>query len=445
MIMKVEVENIKKHQRIVSKLNSRSDMEIYTPLGLVREMLDSLPGELWTNPSLTWCDPCCKSGMFLSEIIVRLHESLRNWEPDDNKRYDHIINNMIHGFCYTKIGHQITKKLTNINNIGFIDLENLKLKKKYDVIVSNIPFNDSKDSRQNNAKQNIYHKIVEYLLNRSTHLMVTMPNRWMLQERMNDFRKKVCTSGIKFINTVDGVKHFGNEIRGGISYTYIDQNYKDSILAYNNKQYNSKQILTKYDKLVLLKDDVVYNILDKMCKHMSLSKMLYNTSTFDIKTNDKRLSFDVGNIKCKVSSKNEKDPTKVNYSESIGYYKYIDSSLIRCSELLPTYKVVLPNVCGSQFDCYKPKDVILLKPNEICNGSFGFFSFDTEEEANNMVSYLNSKLITYIFSLFKFKQHINAQNFDFIPYIPMNIKWNDQEIFSYFNLNKEEIDYIINL
>ena len=326
MIMKVEVENIKKHQRIVSKLNSRSDMEIYTPLGLVREMLDSLPGELWTNPSLTWCDPCCKSGMFLSEIIVRLHESLRNWEPDDNKRYDHIINNMIHGFCYTKIGHQITKKLTNINNIGFIDLENLKLKKKYDVIVSNIPFNDSKDSRQNNAKQNIYHKIVEYLLNRSTHLMVTMPNRWMLQERMNDFRKKVCTSGIKFINTVDGVKHFGNEIRGGISYTYIDQNYKDSILAYNNKQYNSKQILTKYDKLVLLKDDVVYNILDKMCKHMSLSKMLYNTSTFDIKTNDKRLSFDVGNIKCKVSSKNEKDPTKVNYSESIGYYKYIDSS-----------------------------------------------------------------------------------------------------------------------
>jgi luciferase family oxidoreductase group 1 len=70
---------------------------------------------------------------------------------------------------------------------------------------------------------------------------------------------------------------------------------------------------------------------------------------------------------------------------------------------------------------------------------------DTEEEANNMVSYLNSKLITYIFSLFKFKQHINAQNFDFIPCIPMNIKWNDQELFSYFNLNKEEIDYIINL
>ena len=155
--MKVEVENIKKHQRIVSKLNSRSDMEIYTPLGLVREMLDSLPSELWTNPNLTWCDPCCKSGMFLSEIIVRLYESLRSWESDDNKRYEHIVNNMIHGFCYTQIGHQITKKVTNSNNIGIIDLENLKLKKKYDVIVSNIPFNDSKDSRQNNAKQNNYY------------------------------------------------------------------------------------------------------------------------------------------------------------------------------------------------------------------------------------------------------------------------------------------------
>jgi hypothetical protein len=102
-------------------------------------------------------------------------------------------------------------------------------------------------------------------------------------------------------------------------------------------------------------------------------------------------------------------------------------------------------VCGSQFDCYKPKDVVLLKSNEICNASFGFFSFDTETEANNMIGYLNSKLITYIFSLFKFKQHINAQNFDFIPCIPMDIEWDDEKLFSYFNLNNDEIDYIINL
>ena len=42
--------------------------------GLVNEMLDQLPDEIWTDPTITFLDPAMAGGQFLKEIIRRLRE-----------------------------------------------------------------------------------------------------------------------------------------------------------------------------------------------------------------------------------------------------------------------------------------------------------------------------------------------------------------------------------
>ena len=46
--------------------------EVFTPLSLVKEMLDKLPEELWYNPNLKWLDPANGMGNFPIIIYQRL-------------------------------------------------------------------------------------------------------------------------------------------------------------------------------------------------------------------------------------------------------------------------------------------------------------------------------------------------------------------------------------
>ena len=70
--------------------------EVMTPISLVEEMLDTLPDNVWTNPNLKWLDPCNGAGIFISIIVQRLLKGLVNFEPNEDLRYKHIMENMIY-------------------------------------------------------------------------------------------------------------------------------------------------------------------------------------------------------------------------------------------------------------------------------------------------------------------------------------------------------------
>lgn len=70
--------------------------EVMTPISLVREMLNTLPKEVWSNPDLKWLDPCNGAGTFPYVVIYMLMNGLSEWEPDTEKRYKHIVENMIY-------------------------------------------------------------------------------------------------------------------------------------------------------------------------------------------------------------------------------------------------------------------------------------------------------------------------------------------------------------
>ncbi len=95
---------------ILDCLAQLSNDEVPTPPRLARTMLDLLPAEVWSTPNYTWLDPFCKSGVFLREIASRLLVGLAEWEPDFEKRRQHIFKNMVYGTSITEMTGIISRR-----------------------------------------------------------------------------------------------------------------------------------------------------------------------------------------------------------------------------------------------------------------------------------------------------------------------------------------------
>lgn len=57
---------------VLSCLANLSNDEVFTPPEVANKMIDLLPKELFESDNTTFLDPCCKSGVFLREIMKRL-------------------------------------------------------------------------------------------------------------------------------------------------------------------------------------------------------------------------------------------------------------------------------------------------------------------------------------------------------------------------------------
>lgn len=100
---------------VLSCLANLSNDEVFTPPDVVNDMLDMLPDSLWKNPSATFLDPCCKTGVFLREIAKRLNTglaSLPEYAGDQNlqKRLDHIFKKQLYGIAITELTSLLSRR-----------------------------------------------------------------------------------------------------------------------------------------------------------------------------------------------------------------------------------------------------------------------------------------------------------------------------------------------
>jgi len=62
------------------KLRIKQTAELFTPTNLVREILDKLPPELFSDPEKTFLDNSCGDGQLLSEVLIRKVENNIDFE-----------------------------------------------------------------------------------------------------------------------------------------------------------------------------------------------------------------------------------------------------------------------------------------------------------------------------------------------------------------------------
>lgn len=97
---------------VLTCIASLSNDEYFTPPDLVRKMLDSLSAtwaannggsDIWKQETITFLDPCTKTGVFLREIVARLTKGLEEKIPDLAERVNHILTRQVFGIALTQL------------------------------------------------------------------------------------------------------------------------------------------------------------------------------------------------------------------------------------------------------------------------------------------------------------------------------------------------------
>ena len=104
---------------VLTCIANLSNDEVFTPPAFANRILDSLAeawaarngdANIWADSSVTFLDPCTKSGVFLREITTRLIAGLAEEIPDLQERVDHILTRQIFGIGITTLTSLLARR-----------------------------------------------------------------------------------------------------------------------------------------------------------------------------------------------------------------------------------------------------------------------------------------------------------------------------------------------
>ena len=104
---------------VLTCIANLSNDEVFTPPEFAGRMLDTLAeawaadndgASIWADKSVTFLDPCTKSGVFLREITSRLTVGLANEIPDLQERVNHILTRQVFGIGITQLTSLLARR-----------------------------------------------------------------------------------------------------------------------------------------------------------------------------------------------------------------------------------------------------------------------------------------------------------------------------------------------
>ena len=313
---------------ILNCLANLSNDEVFTPPNTVNKILDTLPKEIWKNKNIKFLDPCCKTGVFLREITIRLLEGLKKEIPKLETRLKHILNNQVFGigiteltslmsrrslYCskfangkysinsdfaskdgnilYTASDHEwkndkciycgANKKSYYRDNsyetysYNFIHKKipkNFK-KMKFDVIIGNPPYQLNDGGGVGSSAIPIYDKFVLQAKKLNpTYLTMIIPSRWFTGGRgLDSFRDEMLNDKrIRKIHDFKDAKDCfpGNPPKGGVCYFLWDKNYDGDCEIFTHEKgeisSSSKRPLLDQKSKIFIRDNKAIEILNKV-------------------------------------------------------------------------------------------------------------------------------------------------------------------------------------
>ncbi|HYI79596.1 MAG TPA: Eco57I restriction-modification methylase domain-containing protein [Thermoleophilaceae bacterium] len=476
---------------ILDCLAQLSSDEVPTPPKLARAMLDLLPEDVWSDPTLRWLDPCCKSGVFLREIIIRLLEGLAEWQPDFEKRREHIFRSMVFGAAITEVTGYVSRRTVyysrdasgdqsvvrfdeEAGNLPFVpavhdfekgrcrscgapeDLERGDAREnyayaflhgaypteemremKFDVIVGNPPYQI--DSDGNTRTKAIYQLFVERAIDMNPRyvLMIT-PSRWFAGGLGLDGYRARMLKDHRLAKVVDYPQSKdcfpGVKIRGGVSYFLWDRNHSGGCTVRTVRGNVTGQPMTRnldaYDVFVRFNEGV--GIIEKVRSkgNPTMDQRVSPLVPFGLraKFRDYVAADSPGAIALHVMGRK---------------IEWIDPSSVTNHEpWVSKWKTLLHAAYGE--DNEGPYSVIanplVAAPESACTETYLVIgAFDTQEEAENLAAFLRTRFARFLIWLRMNTQHIRRELFAFVPDLDWTRSWTDDDLYRCFGLTEAEI------
>lgn len=324
---------------------------------------------------------------------------------------------------------------------------------KFDVIISNPPYQLSTNGSVQSQATPIYNKFIEQAIKLNPrYLTMITPARWLNGGfGLDGFRDKMLHDNrIRVMHDyLDSEECFpGVDISGGICYFLWDRDHEGNCEVYTHRS----------GKVSVANRPLLEDGIDTFIRQNEAISILRKVKAF------KEAPFD--------DLVSPRDPFGLNYYEngaekmfkkmvekpfrgSVGIYyygwlkdgisyterKYITTNL----SAVDKYKVMISKAYGERGDY--PYFIIgkpfIAPPNTCCNMTYLIIGeYDDEQTAQNVASYMRTKFFRYLVSLLKTTQNAYKKVYSFVPQQDFSKSWSDAELYEKYSLDQAEIDLI---
>ena len=426
--------------------------EVFTPMTLVNEMLDTLPKEVWKNPNLKWLDPASGMGNFPVAVYMRLMEGLKYVKgyEDEEKRRKHILENMLYMVEIDKTNVFMMRKIfcgkiykLNIFEGSFIEGKNIEgidyTKEEiynnngFDIIVGNPPYNQGGVGKGGGVFWKYFVDKSFKILNNNGYILMIHPTGWRKPTSINasagDIWKLIKKYNLIFLKISDKKipgfprvdyyvlnKNTNQQDTEVINIFELNQITKSSLNLYTLPfipHLINKEVLSIINKILNKKGErfnIIYNQVIKPKKGDKITVGVPHAHYFDINNKNYQEKYSLYLTK----------PDYISHPKIIMTY---NSGKKPAYLYAKYYSKELGTTNNTMYQIIKKAD-----------------------NKNNLVTFLNSRLIHFILKITQYSSPPNYKNeFNILNMFAKPNEDNitkDEDIYDYFKLTRKEINLI---
>jgi hypothetical protein len=314
---------------------------------------------------------------------------------------------------------------------------------RFDVVVMNPPYQVSDGGNQRSSKP-IYHRFIEKVLDgiQPDYFVSIQPSRWMIGGKgLDDFRQRMLVD-----HRVRTFVHFPRNrevfpdfwISGGVSYFLWDKSY-DGPCEFKVGNTTTCRHLDEYDVVVL--DNNALPILKKSMSQTQkwVSESCASRKPFGLATDFKDWKKD--GVRCYAA----RPQGGQNFGLTPPAYFVSPDAFTDKNGIIGKWKACtgiifhpIEDGPGISRKCF------VIEPGAVCTEThLPVNTFDTQEEAQNFVSYMKTHFFQFMLNLRALTNHISKDKFTWVPDLGDYHKpVSDEDLYKRFRLTKQERDYI---
>ena len=442
--------DLRKDNDISDLIRLHKSNHILTKNFIIEEMLDNFDQKIFEDKNSKFLDPYCKSGNYLVGIFKRLYKGLESEIPDEKERYKHIVTKQLYAICPDKPTYLVSKTLLPTSNIEQIDIDTLVKEKrlereiervfpktKFTAVIGNPPYQEKIEGKNKTNALPIYDKFSEEILKiNSLYTSLIIPTRWFESDKFKTFKQTLNKGNhVKAMTIYENSKDIFREVKifGGVCFFLHDKSYSGKCDFFVDKRKVYSGNLLKDGDVIY--DKVLIGVKEKTKSEHNLAKIFFRARTKDLK--GKPIST---NIKDYRKNKTKTYNTKCYVNKNINESRYVYVNKNKLKNFKETKKVLLTNSGYSKDRVFA--NMFKSQEDELFTPTYVAFKTETDEQSDNLMSYLKTKLVRYLVSSKMVSTRFNTANFEVVPMVDLNERWNDEKVYRHFKLSKDEIKHI---